>query len=257
MFKSTNKRLIYIAVCISAILFFSTITPFIRPVVINILKYPLALITSIRREFSALIFYHKNFIENERLKKEVDFLKQKVNAAGEIYLENRRLMALFDLAQKSPYRVVASRIIGRPADSWSSVVIIDKGLSSGIRRGFVVINYLGLVGRIIDVTPATSRVMLINDPNLCVSSIVSRSRQEGLVCGTLGSSLIMRYLSKDSDIKVSDTVLTSGLTDNYPKGLLIGTIIDIGEEFSGLSRYAVIKPAVNLSNIEEVLVIIQ
>jgi len=68
--------------------------------------------------------------------------------------------------------------------------------------------------------------------------------------------LIMKYLPKDSDIKASDIIITSGLTDNYPKGLLIGRVISIGEEFSGLSRYAIVKPAVDLSNIEEVLIII-
>jgi rod shape-determining protein MreC len=65
----------------------------------------------------------------------------------------------------------------------------------------------------------------------------------------------MKYLPKEADIKVNDTILTSGLTDTYPKGLLIGSVIDIQDEFSGLSRYAIIKPAVNVSNLEEVLVI--
>jgi rod shape-determining protein MreC len=67
----------------------------------------------------------------------------------------------------------------------------------------------------------------------------------------------MKYLPEDADIKLQDTIVTSGLNNNYPKGLFIGSVIDIGKDFSGLSRYAVIKPAVNLSNIEEVLVIVQ
>jgi rod shape-determining protein MreC len=92
---------------------------------------------------------------------------------------------------------------------------------------------------------------------MAVSAIVQRSRQEGLISGTLGSSLIMRYLPKDCDIKVSDAIITSGLTENYPKGLLIGRVTDIGEEFSGLSRYAIVRPAVNLATIEEVLVIVR
>jgi rod shape-determining protein MreC len=66
----------------------------------------------------------------------------------------------------------------------------------------------------------------------------------------------MKYLPKDADIQVSDVIITSGLTETYPKGLLIGSVLNIGEEFSGLSRYAIIKPVVNLSNIEEVLIII-
>jgi rod shape-determining protein MreC len=98
--------------------------------------------------------------------------------------------------------------------------------------------------------------MLISDPNLGVSALVQRSRQEGLVSGTLGTYLTMRYLPKDADIKIQDVIVSSGLNEVYPKGLLIGTVIDIGKEFSGLSRFATIKPAIDLSNIEEVLIII-
>jgi len=121
----------------------------------------------------------------------------------------------------------------------------------------VAITYLGLAGRVVETTDTTSKIMLINDPNLSVSCIVQRSRQEGLVSGSLGSFLIMRYLPKEADIKVSDVILTSGLTNLYPKGLLVGTVAEVGEELSGLARYAIIKPAVELYNIEEVLIIMQ
>jgi len=134
-------------------------------------------------------------------------------------------------------------------------VIIDKGSSSGIKKGYVVINYLGLVGRVVEVSGSTSKVMLVSDPNLGVSAICQRSRQEGWF-PALWNLLVMKYLPKDADIKISDSIMSSGLTEAYPKGLLIGTVIDTAEEPSGLSRYAIIKPAVNLSNLEEVLVIV-
>jgi rod shape-determining protein MreC len=119
------------------------------------------------------------------------------------------------------------------------------------------ITYLGLLGRVAETSESTSKIMLVSDPDMGVSGLIQRSRQEGLVCGTLGSHLIMKYLPEEADIKVSDIVVTSGLSQEYPKGLLIGRVIDIGREFSGLSRYAVIEPAVKLSNIEEVLIIVQ
>jgi len=99
--------------------------------------------------------------------------------------------------------------------------------------------------------------MLVTDSNFGVSAIVQRSRQEGLVCGGLGNTLIMKYLPRDSDIEVSDIVITSGLTENYPKGILIGTVTEVGEEFSGLSDYAVVRPAMNSSSLEEVLIIVK
>lgn len=183
-------------------------------------------------------------------------MNKKLNDATEIYQENIRLKELLSFKTGAPYKVIAARVIGRDPSNWSSAIIIDKGSSSGIKKGFISVTFLGLVGRVIEVSSSTSQIILLSDPSLCVSAIIQRSRQEGLVCGSLGGSLIMKYLPKDSDIKVSDTVITSGLTDVYPKGLIIGKVTDIGEEFSGLNRYAVIEPSVDFSGLEEVLIII-
>ena len=147
-------------------------------------------------------------------------------------------------------------MIGRSIDSWSSGVIIDKGRYNGIRPGMVVISPQGLVGSIVESTQDTSKILLINDPNQGISSIVQRSRQEGLVSGTLGANLIMRYLPDDAQIAIGDVIVTSELSRIYPKGLLVGRVVNIGREFSGLNRYALVKPVVDLANIEEVLVII-
>lgn len=256
MFKFKKKSIIYSAIGIFLLVFLSSLVPHFRTPLLNTLKYPLNLLTLFRREVRGIIFYHHHLIQNERLKKEIDLLKHKLNALDEISLENTRLKELLSLKTKSPYRVIAARVIGRSPDNWSSLIIIDKGRYNGIRNAMIAISYLGLVGRVMETTESTSNIMLINDPNFAVSGIVKRSRQEGLVCGTLGSSLMMKYLSSEADIKVSDTIITSGLTDLYPKGLLIGTVVDIGMESSGLGRYAIIKPALDSSNIEEVLIII-
>lgn len=210
----------------------------------------------IRSESGAIIFSHRNLMQNEKLKKDIDFLRNKLNAKEEIELENVRLKNLLYFKQKSPYKLTAARVIARSPDSWGSAIIIDKGKHNGIKRGMAVVTYLGLVGRVIETQQFTSKILLINDPNLGISGVVQRSRQEGLVSGTLGTHLIMRYLPEGSDIRVQDVIITSGLNQIYPKGLLIGTVAAIGKEFSGLSSYAIVKSAVNLSNIEEVLIII-
>lgn len=256
MFKFRKKNLLYIAGFLLSLLFFSILAPALRPPLLNVLKYPLKLSALIGRETGGIIFYHRNLAENEKLKKEINLLRYRFNVSKEAYLENERLRKLLSFKQKSPYKVIAGSVIAHSADNWSSVIIVDKGESSGIKRGFAVINYFGLAGRVIETSRSVSKIMLINDPNLGVSAIVQRSRQEGLVSGTLGNSLIMKYLPSDADIKVSDTVITSGFTDRYPKGLIIGTVVDVADEFSGLSRYAIIKPGVDLSGLEEVLIII-
>lgn len=257
MFKLNKKSLIYAAVFLLFLVFLSSFTPALKTPLLFSLKYPFTLLRLIRREIGGIIFYHSNLLQNERLKREVDLLKQKLNSARELSLENSRLKELLSLKEKSAHQLIAATVIARSPESWSSVVIINKGRQSGIRNGFVVINYSGLVGRVVETGVYTSKVMLINDPALSVSGLLQRSRQEGLVSGTLGSTLVMKYLPVDADIQVSDIIVTSGLTPAYPKGLMIGTVTKIDEEFSGLSRYAIIKPAVKLSDIEEVLVIIK
>lgn len=257
MLKVTKKNLIYALAVIGGIFLSSSFIPAARPLTTAILKYPLVLIRIFTTEAKGVIFYHKNLVENKRLKNENQLIRHKINSLREAHLENVRLTDLLKLQKKIPYKVIAARTIARSADNWSSLIVIDKGSGSGIKKDFVVLSYLGLAGRVTEVSPLTSKVMLINDSNMAVSAIVQRSRQEGLVSGTLGNSLIMRYLPKDCDIKVSDIIITSGLTENYPKGLLIGMVTDIGEEFSGLNRYAIVEPAVNLSTIEEVLIIVR
>ncbi len=256
MFKFRKKDLFKLIGHVILLVILSSLIPALRSPFINISEYPSKLMMLVKREIGGMIFYHHNLVENDQLNKEIDLLKYKLNKFNEISLENARFNEILALKQKSPYKLVAAKVIGHSADNWSSVIIIDKGESHGIKRGFVVVNYLGLVGRISETSKYTSKIILINDPNFGVSAIIQRSRQEGLVTGTLGNTLIIKYLPVDCDIKISDVVITSGLTETYPKGLLIGTVIDLGQEFSGLSRYAIIKTAVNLSGLEEVLVII-
>jgi rod shape-determining protein MreC len=252
-----NKTLLYFLIFIISVFILASIIPLLQFGPLEIAKYPLGLLNLVKREIGGIVFYHFNMLQNERFKKNLEILKQRVSNADEIYLENMRLKALLDFKKQSQYKLVAARVIGRSPDNWSSVVIIDKGKGCGIKRGMVTLTPLGLIGRVIDVTGSTAKIMLINDPNFSVSSIVQRSRQEGLVSGTLGGVLMMKYLPNDADIKVSDVVLTSGLTEMYPKGLPVGSVTEVGDEFSGLTRYALIKPAAELTNCEEVLVIIR
>ncbi len=256
MFKYSRKNLTNLTVSVLLLLAISFLIPFFRKSTLDTLRAPLVIFTYIRQELGGLIFYHRNMSENRRLKDEVDLLRRKVMDTGELSAENLRFKKLLSFKQDTSYKVIAARVIGRDPSNWASVLIIDKGRQNGIKKGFVSITFLGLVGRVAEAGEKTSKIILINDPNLSISALVQRSRQEGLVMGSLGGNLVMKYLPKDSDIQVSDTVITSGFTGNYPKGLIIGKVVEVGVEFSWLTRYALIKPAVNLANLEEVLVII-
>ena len=256
MFKLSRKTLINFIFIACAVFLVSLFSPFFKNSAQKTLKPQLTFIGALKRECAGIIFYHRNMVELARLSNETDNLRRKLFDLREVAQENSRLKSLLGFKQKSPYRLVAARVIASSPDSWSSSVIIDKGRYSGIKRGMAVINTQGLVGRVIESADNSSKVLLINDPGQGVSSIVQRSRQEGLVSGSLGANLIMRYLPDEAQIAVGDIIITSELSQVYPKGLLVGKVVNIGKEFSGLSRYAVVKPAAQLSGIEEVLVII-
>ncbi|MFH0917866.1 MAG: rod shape-determining protein MreC [Candidatus Omnitrophota bacterium] len=256
MFKLPRKTLIrFILPACALLLVFNFLSCFKHPAQ-KIFKPHLSLIGLVKREFLGIIFYHRNMMQADQLRNDVDLLRWRLFDLREVTQENARLKNLFNFKQKSSLRLVAARVIGRSPDSWSSSLIINKGKYSGIKSGMVVTTPRGLVGTIIENTDDTSKVLLINDPNQGISSIVQRSRQEGLISGTLGTNLIMRYLPDEAAIMVGDIIITSELSQVYPKGLLVGRVVNIGREFSGLNRYALVKPSVDLNNIEEVFVII-
>lgn len=256
MFKFNRKSIIASILLLGFLFLVSVIISSLRKPLINIFNLPLVIISVIKQEAGGLIFFHHNLVQNQKLKANNDLLRKQLNDRNELFLENSRLRSLLNLKESVPYKVIAARVIARDPSNWSAAIIIDKGSSSGIKKGMVSVTFYGLVGRVVEVSSTVSKIMLINDPNLSVSSIVQRSRQEGVVCGSLGGALLMKYLPKDSDIKVSDIVVTSAVSQIYPKGIAVGTVAGLGREFSSSSRYVIIKPAVDLSALEEVLVII-
>lgn len=256
MFNVKKRILTAVFICVFCLILLSTITPVVEVPLLYIARLPLALLVSVKHEFDAVIFYRRNYVENDSLRKENSGLKRSLLEANEVYLENNRLRELLSFKRKAGYRLIPAHAIASSPENLSNTVLIDKGRSSGIRKGLVVVTNLGLVGRVTEVTGSLAKVTLLSDPGLSVSATVQRSRQEGLISGGLNNSLQMKYLPQDADIRVSDVIITSGLTEIFPKGIFIGTVTEIGEDLSGLSRYAVVKPAVNLSNLEEVLVIV-
>lgn len=256
MFKVPRKNLIIFISIVCAILLISNFLSCLKNSTQKTFRPQLSFVSLLKRELAGIIFYHRNMIQAEELNTQVGLLRWRLFDLRELSQENNRLKDLLNFKQKSPLRLVAARVIGRSPDVWSSNVIIDKGKNSRISPGMIVVNPLGLVGKVVESGDNHSKVLLINDPSQGISSIVQRSRQEGLISGTLGGNLIMRYLPDEAQIGAGDLIITSELSQAYPKGLLIGKVINVGRDFSGLCRYAIVRPSVDLAGIEEVLVII-
>ncbi len=251
-----KKSLIIPSLIVAAlILLAAAFIPYIRASFIDSLHLPLELLFAINREIQGIVLYHYNLVQNQRLEREISLVKRQLYESTEVYLENARLRELLDFKEKSIYPLTAANVIGYDPSNLSSIIIINKGKEQGIKRDCAVITNSGLVGRVVEVGRLTSKVLVINDINSGVAALIQRSRQKGLISGTLSRGLVMHYLPPGADVRISDTVITSGLSGLYPKGILIGKVIKIREENYG-EMFAVIEPSTDLTRLEEVLVVL-
>jgi rod shape-determining protein MreC len=195
--------------------------------------------------------------ENERLVEELQQLQAENLRLRDLALENSRLQQLLEFKQTSPLELTAAKVVGRDPTNWYRTAMINKGEQAGLKAGMGVITPVGVVGRIIKTTPAASQVLLLTDHNSSVAALVQRTRDEGLVEGTEAGLARIKYLPILSEVGVEDVVLTSGLAGIFPKGLMIGQVTEIQKKEDGLFQVAQIKPAVDFTKLEEVLVILR
>ena len=200
--------------------------------------------------------------QNKALLAEVEELRAKNLAANEFEAENQRLRALLGYKESATqFDLVAARVIGREAATWSSTIIINRGSADGVSNDMAVVTAMGLVGHISEAGINSSKVQLILDPRSSVGTLVQRpeSRVAGIVEGDINNPTMPRMVNipKNSDVIVGDVIVTSGFGGVYPKGIVVGKITDIQNEESGLLKYGVIETTVNFQKLEDVAVIVQ
>jgi len=193
--------------------------------------------------------------ENRTLKEEVTRLRKEEMFLLETQRENERLHQILQLREDISLPTIAARVIGKDPSNWFRSILIDKGFREGIKKNAAVLSPKGLVGRVIEVMEGTSRVQLITDPNCAVGALVQASRVGGLVVGEVGPFCRLKFLPQGAEIQVGDSVLTSGLSGLSPKGIPIGTVSAVHKKENALFQEAEVLPKVDLSSIEEVLVI--
>jgi rod shape-determining protein MreC len=143
----------------------------------------------------------------------------------ELESQNQQLKDLLDYraAQKNRQMIVAP-VIGRSADLWWQQVTLGRGSNAGISIDFVVTAPGGLVGRVISVTPNTSRVLLVSDITSQVGVTVSRSRYTGLLKGQSSTRAVMQFFDKVPDVRLGDFVATSPYSQIFPAGIPVGRV---------------------------------
>ena len=142
----------------------------------------------------------------------------------ELQSQNQVLRRQIDYSASQPEIATNAAVIGRSADHWWQQVTLGKGSREGVKIGYVVTGPGGLVGRVVHVTPHTSRVLLISDPTSRVGVKVSRSRAMGYMRGQSGNRVVMEFFDKSPDVKHGDVVMTSSYSRLFPKDIPIGRI---------------------------------
>ncbi|MBE9043869.1 rod shape-determining protein MreC [Pleurocapsales cyanobacterium LEGE 10410] len=143
----------------------------------------------------------------------------------ELEQQNQQLKQLLNYQEAQPAKNITASVIGRSRDRWWSKIILGKGSQENIQPGYVVVGIGGLVGRVVQVTPHTSQVLLISDTTNRVGAVLSRNRQLGYIKGNGSSTVVMRFFDRVTDIKPGDKVVTSTLSKLYPPGLPLGQVI--------------------------------
>jgi rod shape-determining protein MreC len=198
--------------------------------------------------------------DNEGLRAEVAQLRVGLQQERALAQESRSLQQLLELKSSLELQSTAAAVIGSAADPSFRSITIDKGLQDGLRQDMAVISPEGVVGRVIAPAGRASKVQLLIDRSAAAGVLVERSRVQGVATGVgsdrLEFGIQLEYIPGTSDIKVGDRVVTSGTDGIYPKGFLIGEIESIERASSTTFSDVRIRPSVNYSALETVLVVL-
>ena len=193
------------------------------------------------------------------------------SANDRLTLENARLAEAaiaaqqnvkLEAAQKAlPYKTIVAPVIARDPSGVLKTIVIGAGTDQGVRVDQIVLAERGVVGRVSEVGSNYAKVLLVTDSASSVSALVQTSRASGIVRGQYGDTLIMEWILQSDPVKPGDVIVTAGLgigdelRSLYPKGLVLGTVVDVTKAEVSAYQRAVVAPAVDLRKLENVLLI--
>lgn len=193
--------------------------------------------------------------ENAALKRQLDAVQVELQERRALADRARGLEQLLDLRDRSNLRTAAADVIASSASPDFRTLTIDKGAIQGLRTDMAVIAPDGVVGRIVVPSARAAKVQLLIDRNAAAGALVARSRAQGVVKGSGEDRLLLEYVSEAADVATGDLVVTSGIEGIFPKGFAIGRVDGVEKAGPAYKRITV-KPAVNFSALEEVLVVL-
>jgi rod shape-determining protein MreC len=194
-------------------------------------------------------------VENETLKRDLAVAQVAVQEQRALADRARGLERLLDLREHTSLKTLAAEIIGAAATPDFRTLTIDRGTRDGVRADMSIIAPAGVVGRLVVPSLRSSKVQLLIDRNAAAGAIIERTRAQGVVVGAGDDRLRLEYVSEVSDVVAGDVVVTSGIDGIYPKGFIIGRVEAV-ERSGGSYKQITIKPAVDFTSLEEVLIVL-
>ncbi|MEI6079595.1 MAG: rod shape-determining protein MreC [bacterium] len=194
--------------------------------------------------------------DNEYIVQENNILKNRLHQLQESEYENSRLKKLLSFRDRLAIPMISAEVIAKDPSSVFKTLRINKGEKDGVRISMPVVNYNGVVGQIIRVFGDYSDILLITDPNSEIDAMVQEDRARGVIEGLGKDNCRLKYLERLDDVRVGDVILTSGMEKRFPKGIVIGQVVDIKKKRFGITQEVTIKPSVNFNKIEEVFVVV-
>ncbi len=194
--------------------------------------------------------------ENESLRRENAALRDANLQLREALVESGRLERIAAMREQFEIPMLPLEVVGQDVSPWFRALLLDGGRDDGVASGMPVITDQGVVGLVTATASRGARTMLLLDRQSAIHGIVQRSRARGIVRGLGTDRLEFELVVRGDDVAVGDVVIASGLGAVYPKGLRIGEVVEVEESLVGLTRRALIRPAVDLGRLEQVFVML-
>ena len=193
--------------------------------------------------------------ENLRLREVAGSLMHERERLLQFRDERNRLRRLLDFREDSFFEFVPCEVIARSSNRFHHSVTVDRGSADGIHEGMAAVGYRGLVGRVVQVFPSSSRVLLLNNKAISVSCLVKRSRVVGMLSWERGNLFRLDYIGREEDVLKGDTLITSGLGKVLPAGFPVGTVFQVSDEKTELSRMVSVTSMTDLNTLEELFIV--
>jgi rod shape-determining protein MreC len=193
--------------------------------------------------------------DNATLRDNVNKLQAEVAQLSEAKKENEQLRTDLGFVKSNKYQYEPSDVIAFDPSNLRGMLTINKGKANGLTPGMAVISNGFLVGKISEVFDRSSKVQLITDPTSAIPVTLKSANTNGLAKGGIGFGLTMEKIPQGEQIGVGDTVITSGLGGEMPKGLILGIVEKIMRQENSLFIDAVIRPQAELGSLSRLIII--